>query len=67
VIWALDKSKTFTTQSMYRFMTDGGIRKDMYKNIWKSKVPLRIKVFFLWQLCNRKNQAGAVLKKRLEG
>jgi hypothetical protein len=47
VIWVLDKSKTFTTQSMYRFMTDGGIRKDIYKNIWKSKVPLRIKVFFV--------------------
>jgi hypothetical protein len=45
VVWALDKSKAFTTQSMYRFMTDGGIRKDMYKNIWKSKVPLWIKVF----------------------
>jgi hypothetical protein len=47
-------------------MTDGGIRKDMYKNTWKLKVPLRIKVF-LWQLCNRKIQAGAVLKKGLEG
>jgi hypothetical protein len=45
VIWVLDKSKTFTTQFMYRFMTDGGIRKDIYINIWKSKVPLRIKVF----------------------
>ena len=66
VIRALDKSKNFTAQSMYRFMTDGGIRKDIYKNIWKSKVPLRIKVF-LWQLCNQKIQAGVVLKKRLEG
>jgi hypothetical protein len=66
VIWVLNKSKTFTTQFMYRFMTDGGIRKDIYINIWKSKVPLRIKVF-LWQLCNRKIQADVVLKKRLEG
>jgi hypothetical protein len=40
-----------------------GIIKDIYKNIWKSKVPLRVKVF-LWQLYNLKVQAGAILKMK---
>lgn len=48
VLWAFDKSNAFTTNSLYRFMIDGGIRK---KDLWKSMLPLHIKVF-LWQVYN---------------
>lgn len=45
VIWVLDKSRAYTTNSLYRFIIDEGIRKSIYETIWKCKVPLRIKVF----------------------
>jgi hypothetical protein len=63
VVWALDKSRSYTTKSLYRFITDGGIRKSIYETLWKCKIPLRIKVF-LWQVYNRKIQAVVVLKER---
>jgi hypothetical protein len=44
-IWVLDKSRAYTTNSLYRFIIDEGIRKSIYETIWKCKVPLRIKVF----------------------
>lgn len=41
--WNLEKTGTFTTRSMYRFINDGGIHaRDV---IWKVKVPLKIRAF----------------------
>jgi hypothetical protein len=55
----------FSTRSLYRFMTDGGIRNNIYKNIWRYRVPMKIRMF-LWLLYIRKVQAAQVLKKGLE-
>jgi hypothetical protein len=63
VFWALDNSSRFTTKSLYRFRTDGGVKSPVYKKIWYCKVPLKIKVF-LWQIYNGKIQAAAVLEKK---
>lgn len=63
VSWALDNSHQFTTKSLYRFRTDGGISKNIHCIIWKCRVPLKIKIF-LWQLYNRKIQGVMVMKKR---
>jgi hypothetical protein len=46
-------------------MTDGGIRNNIYKNIWQYRVPMKIRMF-LWLLYIRKVQAAQVLKKGLE-
>jgi hypothetical protein len=54
--------KKFSSKSLYRFMSDGGIRNTVCKNIWESKAPLKIKIF-LWQLYNRKLQTATALKK----
>lgn len=45
MIWSLDKSHKFTAKSLYRFKIDVGIRNKTYKITWKSRVPLKIKVF----------------------
>jgi hypothetical protein len=45
VSWALTPSKTFTTSSLYKFLTYGGVTSKITKKIWKCKVPLKIKVF----------------------
>ena len=63
VIWALEKKNLFTTKSLYRFLTDRGVKSRVAGSIWKSKVPLKIK-FFLWQLLNDKLQVAVNLAKK---
>jgi hypothetical protein len=48
ISWGLSELKVFTTNSLYKFLTTGGIRSSLACKIWKCKVPLKIKVF-LWQ------------------
>lgn len=48
-IWALDKSKAFTTISLYRFLSCQGTSLPSFNKIWKAKVPLKMKIF-LWQM-----------------
>jgi hypothetical protein len=47
IIWRLSTSKTFTTSSLYKFLTTSGIDCTLVKKIWKCKVPLKIRIF-LW-------------------
>jgi hypothetical protein len=63
VSWAFEKSKNFTTKSLYRFIIHRGVRLDNSKNIWKTKLPLKIKVF-LWQVANNRLQTATELTKR---
>jgi hypothetical protein len=59
----MDKSKSFTTKSLYRFISHGGVCVADSRSIWRTKLPLKIKVF-LWQLSFDKLQAATALKKR---
>jgi hypothetical protein len=52
--WVLDKSKSFTTKSLYRFMIHRGVVIANSQSIWNTKLPLKIKIF-LWQLSNNKH------------
>jgi hypothetical protein len=61
--WALDKSKNFTTKSLYRFLNHRGVIIANSKNMWKTKLPLKVKIF-VWQLSNNKLQEAVSLKKR---
>lgn len=61
--WALDSSKAFTTKSLYRFITHRGVCISASQDVWKTKLPLKIKIF-LWQLQHNKLQMAASLKKR---
>jgi hypothetical protein len=61
VVWSLEKSKNFTTKSLYRFTTHKGVGVANAKTIWKTKLFLKTKVF-LWQLLNNKLQMGTKLK-----
>ena len=44
-IWVLDKSGNYTTRSMYRFLTFGGVVNSRMKKIWSARLPMKIKVF----------------------
>jgi hypothetical protein len=63
VEWALDKSRNFTTKSLYRFITHRGVLIGDANSVWRTKLPLEIKIF-IWQLTANKLQADVVLKKR---
>jgi len=62
VEWALDKSKTFTTKSLYS-LTHRGVCVREADNIWRAKVPLKIKIF-LWQIDNNRLQTAQSLKQK---
>jgi hypothetical protein len=51
VTWGLEKKGLFSTKSLYRFLTDGGMPRRMAGHVWKCNIPLKIK-FFLWQIFN---------------
>jgi hypothetical protein len=49
ISWGLTTSKRFSTSSLYKFLTSGGVNSSTAKRIWKYRVPLKIRVF-LWQV-----------------
>ena len=42
VVWALDRTKVFSTKSLYSFLSNRGVCVKESDNIWKTKVPLKI-------------------------
>ena len=47
VIWKLERSGHFTTTSLYRWMSFKGMKNKRAEKIWRSKLPMKLKVF-LW-------------------
>ena len=63
ILWALDKSKAFTTNSLYSFLTNRGVVLKPSVNFWNARIPLKIKIF-LWQVDNDRLQSAMTLKYR---
>ena len=55
--WNLTTSRSFTVDSMYRALMHSEVPVSNNKKIWKSKIPLKVKIF-MWYL-----QRGVVLTK----
>jgi hypothetical protein len=62
VRWALEKSGCFSTSSLYRFLSSGGVHSRRMEEIWGTKLPLKIRIF-LWQVVHDKLQSAEQLKK----
>jgi hypothetical protein len=61
VIWGLTPSKQFcTTQVSHQFEGGGGVNNKMPVKIWKSKIPLNVRIF-LWQAFQDRLQTGQQL------
>jgi hypothetical protein len=60
--WKLTKSGQFSTKSLYREMTFGGIRDIKMQELWKTPMPLKIKIF-VWLMLKGRIQAAHQLKK----
>ena len=63
IVWALENSKSFSTKSLYSFMTNRGVIMKESNSCWKARIPLKIKIF-LWQLSNDRLQTAMALKRR---
>jgi hypothetical protein len=63
ISWALTANKKFSTKSLYRFLTNGGIPNILAQKIWKCKLPLKIRIF-LWQAFQDRIQTAQQLKAR---
>jgi len=63
VIWALEPSGNFSAKSLYRFMKTSREVDIRMTNLWKMKLPLKIKIF-LWMLWHDRVQIGEQLKIR---
>jgi len=63
VLWDLEKSKVFSTKSLYSFITNMGVTLQNSGSFWKIRVPLKVKIF-LWQVNNDKLQNATTLKHR---
>jgi hypothetical protein len=63
VQWVFEKSGVLSTSSLYNELTFTGFSNRWLMNVWKTKVPLKIRIF-LWQVINDKIQSAEQLKKR---
>ncbi|KAJ1696640.1 hypothetical protein LUZ63_005152 [Rhynchospora breviuscula] len=51
--WKWTKEGAFTSKSAYSIMRDPGMRSTYYNQLWKTKAPLKVKVFFWTALLDR--------------
>ena len=63
VVWKLEKSGKFTTRSVYRFITFGGVIDLRMMEIWRAKISLKLKIF-LWMAWHDRIQTAQQLKRR---
>ena len=63
VVWKLERSGHYTTRSMYRFISFGGVVDRRCKKLWKNKLPLKLKVF-VWQALHNRLPTGVDLKRK---
>ena len=43
--WVLEKSGKYSIRSLYKALTFGGIENKFLRDIWKSRIPLKIQIF----------------------
>jgi len=63
MVWALEKSGQYTTRSLYKSLTNGGMADARAMLIWKSPIPLKVKNF-MWMANHDRIQCGVQLKKK---
>ena len=63
VFWALESSRRYSTSSLYKLMTSGGVQDVQKMLIWKCNIPLKVKIF-LWMATHDRIQCGVQLKKK---
>ena len=55
VFWALENSRKYSTSSLYKIMTSGGVRDSQMMTVWKCNIHLKVKISFGWQFMIESN------------
>jgi len=63
VFWCLERTKKYTSRSLYRLMTYGGAVDRCMMTVWQCNIPLKVKIF-LWMAVHDRIQCGVQLKKK---
>lgn len=63
VIWCLERSGRFSVKSLYRFWSFGGVISSRNQKLWKSRIPLKVKVF-VWLLYQDRLPTAVNLKTK---
>jgi hypothetical protein len=61
--WCLEKSVNYSTRSMYRAHLHRGVINLGMRNLWGSKLPMKLKVF-MWQVYHDRLQTGVTMKSK---
>jgi hypothetical protein len=48
ISWGVSANKLFSSSSLYKFLTNGGVSNKLAQKIWKCRVTLKIRIF-IWQ------------------
>lgn len=64
VKWGLEKSGKYTTSSLYKNILDLGVRDKKAMLVWRSKIPMKVRIF-LWQLSRDRIKSADQLKKKM--
>jgi hypothetical protein len=67
MIWPHNSKNGFTTKSMYRELTFGGVRDLGMMAVWKSEIPLKIKHFIYMTDRGRLPCASQLIKRQWKG
>jgi S-adenosylmethionine:diacylglycerol 3-amino-3-carboxypropyl transferase len=63
VTWVLERDGQYSSKSLYRFLSFGGVISKRLEGLWRARVPLKVKIF-MWQMFHNKLQSADQLKKR---
>jgi hypothetical protein len=63
VMWALESSRKFSAKSLYKLIKDSGTVDHRMTELWKMKLPLKIKIF-IWMLWHNRVLTGEQMKIR---
>ena len=63
IVWGLEKRGIYSVRSLYRQLKFGGVISRRMKEVWRAKLPLKVKVF-VWQMFHDRLQTAVQLKKR---
>lgn len=62
-VWVLESSGKYSCKSMYRHLSFSGVKLPRMQKFWKTKLPLKVKVFLRLAMKDR-IQSGVQLKKK---
>lgn len=62
IIWKLTKNGFYKAKTLYQALSFGGVKDKVMQDLWRSSIPLKVKILF-WLMLKGRIQAAGQLKK----